>query len=223
VLYREVSKEAIIAEYADACREKAHFAKAKWGSDAGMINRYRLGVSLIDWSVVRRWLDVGCGTGGFFAEAEQAGHHLGEMVGVDVTPQMLTEARQRKYSSPVSLIEEDLNTLPRRLGTFELVTLVGVLQQCGSRPERALPACAERLKPDGQLFLTTKNLEWQRFQGGELKPEESHSWFTYEELAEVLRSCQIQIVQSGGFLPREGQIVPLEESHTMYVLGTKWA
>jgi SAM-dependent methyltransferase len=219
--YRHVSKDEIIAEYAEASHKPADFEKAKWGSQASMLNRFRLGLSVIDWEAVRRWLDIGCGTGGFFALVEEAGHRFDALVGVDITPEGLRYARERSYASPASFVEADLEALPDGLADFDLVTLVGVLQQCGAPPERALAASAAPLKPGGQLFLTTKHLGWKAFGEGGLTPEPNHSWFDYEELAGIVRDVGFQIVESGGFLPREGKTVPLHQSHTLFLLGKK--
>ncbi len=218
-LYRHVSKDALIAEYAEASRQPADFRKAKWGSQESMANRFRLGLSVIEWQTVRRWLDVGCGTGPFFTLVEEANHRFEELVGVDITPEIMLHARNRTYASPANFVEADLEVMPGYLVNFDLVTLVGVLQQCGAPLERALAACIERLRPGGQLFLTTKHLGWEAFSDGSLSPEPSHSWFDYGELAGIIQNLRIEIVQSGGFLPREGKIVPLEQSHTLYILG----
>lgn len=220
-LYREVSKSDVIAEYAEASRRPADFEKAKWGSREGMLNRFRLGVSVVDWRSVRRWLDVGCGVGLFFALVEEAGHRFEEVVGVDITPEILDHARSRTYASPVRFFEADLEAMPDRVTTFDLITLIGVLQQCGAPPEKALAACVGRIRPGGQLFLTTKHLGWNAFTEGALTPEAGHSWFDYGELAEIVQGLGVEIVQAGGFLPREGRIVPLECSHTLYLLGKK--
>ena len=220
-IYRHVSKDVLIAEYARASRQPEDFRKAKWGSQESMENRFRLGLSVIKWQTVQRWLDVGCGTGMFFTLAEDAVHCFEAMVGVDITPEILFHAQNCKYKSPATFVEADLEALPGYLVDFDLVTLVGVLQQCGAPPERALAACIQRLKPGGQLFLTTKHLGWKTFADGSLSPEASHSWFDYNELAGIIQNMGIEIVRSGGFLPREEEMVPLDQSHTLYILGKK--
>ena len=220
-LYRHVSKDAVVAEYAKASRSPMDFGKAKWGSQASMLNRFRLGLSIIEWQAVKRWFDVGCGTGQFFTLVEEAGHRFEELVGVDITPEILLDARSRAYASPANFVEADLEAMPGYLIDFDLITLVGVLQQCGTAPEHALAACIQRLRLGGQLFLTTKHLGWKAFTDGSLTPEPSHSWFDYGELAGIIQNLGIEIVRSGGFLPREGELIPLEQSHTLYILGKK--
>lgn len=220
-LYVPKLKNEVVAEYAEASREATDFEKVKWGSQVSMLNRFRLGLSVIDWQAVIRWLDIGCGTGQFFTLVEEANHRFEELVGVDITPEIMLHARDRAYASPANFFEVDLEAMPDHLVDFDLVTLVGVLQQCGTPLEHALAACIRRLRPGGQLFLTTKHLGWKAFTDGSLLPEPSHSWFDYGELAGIIQNLGIEIVRSGGFLPREGEMIPLEQSHTLYILGKK--
>ncbi len=220
-LYVPKFKNEVVAEYAEASRKATDFEKAKWDSQESMANRFRLGLSVIEWRSVRRWLDVGCGTGMFFTFAEDAGHCCEAMVGVDITPEILIHSRNRTYASPANFFEADLEAMPGHLVDFDLVTIVGVLQQCGAPLERALAACIERLRHGGQFFLTTKHLGWKAFTDGSLSPEPSHSWFDYGELAGIIQNLGIEIVRPGGFLPREGKMVLLEQSHTLYILGKK--
>ena len=166
-------------------------------------------------------MDIGCGPGTFFAEAEAAGKRCRELIGVDFVGAMLEAARARRYESPVRFMECDLAELPDAVRDLDLVTLVGVLQQCGMPPEKALAACVERLRVGGQLFLTTKNIGWRAFREEGLIPFEGHSWFDHDELAEQLQACGLKIRESGGFLPRENRRVPVNDSHTMYVLGER--
>lgn len=222
-LYKPVSKAAIISEYAAASRCPAPFEKVKWGSEEGMLNRFRLGLAVIDWQDAARWLDVGCGTGEFFLTAESAGHRFQELAGVDITPQLLDEARQGSFSSPTTFLQADLEAIPDSFREFDLITLVGVLQQCGAPPRDALAACLECLKIGGQIFLTTKHIGWKAFSNGDLKPEQAHSWFAYDELASTLKELGVEVVHHGGLLPREGRQVPLEDSHTLYLVGKKIA
>jgi 2-polyprenyl-3-methyl-5-hydroxy-6-metoxy-1,4-benzoquinol methylase len=219
--YVQRTKDQIIAEYAQSSAATTEHQRAKWGSPEGMINRFRLGLALIDWSTVNRWLDIGCGGGAFFAEAESAGHRFTEIVGLDMTAPMIERARQQSWVNPARFILADFEDHPPAEPGLDLVTLVGVLQQCGSPPDQALPACVAHLRPGGQLFLTTKNLAWDAFTQMGWTPEPSHSWFIYDELAEILTGCGIEITRHGGFLPRQARIVPLAQSHTMFILGRK--
>jgi SAM-dependent methyltransferase len=73
-------------------------------------------------------LDLGCGTGRYFWSLRR----VRELVGVDVSPAMLAEARAPVDAGAVSvgrvtLIEGDFLTLPLDAGRFDLVYSIGVL------------------------------------------------------------------------------------------------
>ena len=147
-------------------------------------------------------LDVACGSGAASVWLAERGLTVW---GVDVSAAAIEQARDlatcHGLSDRCRFLVADLEAMPCRVSDFDLVTLVGVLQQCGAAPERALPACVAPLQAGGQLFLTTKNLEWEAFGDGRLRPDESHSWFRYAELTAVLAKCDVEVVCSGGFLP----------------------
>jgi SAM-dependent methyltransferase len=92
-------------------------------------------------------LDAGCGTG---RVAIELARHGIEVVGVDVDPSMVAEARRR--APQLTWLRTDLSTLS--LGrTFEVVVLAGnVPLFCppDSRPS-LVTACAGHVAPDGYL------------------------------------------------------------------------
>lgn len=225
--YRARSKAEVIAEYTDAAHAPEAWQKAKWGSAESMLNRFRLGLSVIDWTAVHHWIDIGCGVADFFAMAEEEGRLFPQLTGLDITPAIIEQARTRTFRSPTRFFAADMVEAaqpPYSLGeTADLVTLVGVLQQCGERPGEALQACADLLRPGGQLFLTTKNIHWTAFETPGFEPERNHSWFDFAEIESGLKTAGLQIRQQGGFLPRENIQVSLNDSHTMFVLAERKA
>ncbi len=216
------SKKQIVQEYSESAKLPLDYQKAKWNSSSGMLNQFRLALSSVDWQKVNNWLDVGCNTGLFFVEAENRGLEFTEVIGVDIIPELIQEARNREYANPVYFIESDLENMSGRFKEpFDLVTFMGVLQLCGIRPEIALEKCVDQLNSGGQIFVTTKNVKWQEFTKGHLSPYYGHSWFSYDELVSILKKLKVKTVRSGGFLTNQNRIVPVEESHTMYILGKK--
>ena len=220
-LNRIVSKQVVIAEYTQSSQSPQEFQKAKWGSEASMLNRFRLGLDQLQWNQTRKWLDVGCGTGKFFSVVEDSGRCFELLMGVDIVPELVDQAEKRCLNSVAKFLATDMDDLPMGLQDFDVVSLVGVLQRCGLSPHRMLRLCVERLKSDGQLFLTTKHIGWRAFSEGEKSPEPSHSWFDYAELEEIISALGVRIVSAGGFLPRENVVVPLKDSHTMFIVGRK--
>ena len=219
--YRQVSLQDVVEEYSASANAGTPFERAKWGSEASMVNRFHFALRTLPMEAVRTWLDIGCGEADFFTLAEQAGHRFDQLTGLDITPAMLARAREKSFHSPAEFIEGALDTAENLGRHYNLVTLLGVLQQCGMRPAEALRAAAKVVKPGGVLFATTKHLGWNEFTSGRLSPNENHSWFTMQELEDAVAVSGLTLVGSGGFLPRENREVPVEESHMVYLLARR--
>ncbi|MFC1673134.1 class I SAM-dependent methyltransferase [Pseudomonadota bacterium] len=221
-IYHNIDKANVRREYAQASTAENDFERAKWGSHESMINRFHLAEHLVDWASVGDWLDVGCGAGLMFETVEGAGRAFKRLVGVDITAEVLSFASTRKLQSPAEFYVLDLEAMPQDFyGAFDLVSMIGVLQQCGNLPAPVLAAVSSAVRPGGQLFLTTKNLGWKAFLEEGFEPEAGHSWFVYDELVDILHNVGMEIVQAGGFLPQENKIVDMDASHTLYILARK--
>jgi len=222
--YLSRSVAEIRREYENAASARQGFQRAKWGSRAGMHNAFTLGVKVIPWHQVCNWLDVGCGEADFFKVAEAKGHRFKHMHGWDVTPAMLARAQTKRLHSPVTYETKAMQSLARgKPPQFDLVTLVGVLQQCGIPPHRAAKALARATRKKKYVFLTTKNAAWKEFTSGRLTPEPTHSWFAPTEIRDAFRAAGFKILRLGGFIPATNRIVPIEKSHTMFLLGQRLA
>lgn len=97
-----------------------------------------------------RVLDSGTGTGSFaFAVAP----FVGEVVGVDIVPAMLDEARKRGDDFPnVRFVEGDITRLPDGLGSFDLTATVRTLHHV-ARPELALAEIARAALPGAHVLV----------------------------------------------------------------------
>jgi ubiquinone/menaquinone biosynthesis C-methylase UbiE len=97
-----------------------------------------------------RVLDAGTGTGALaFAIAPL----VREVVGVDLVPEMLAEARRRAGEFPnVSFVEGDVTSLPPGLGSFDLGASVRTLHHV-ARPELAVAELTRATLPDGHLLV----------------------------------------------------------------------
>jgi ubiquinone/menaquinone biosynthesis C-methylase UbiE len=107
-------------------------------------------IELLDLRPGARVLDLACGTGANFALIEQRIGHTGELVGVDVAPQMLDKARARAARgdwSNVRLREGDVCQLAAEClgGPFDaaVCTLgLSVTPQCSEPGRGCCPASA---------------------------------------------------------------------------------
>jgi ubiquinone/menaquinone biosynthesis C-methylase UbiE len=97
-----------------------------------------------------RVLDSGTGTGALaFAIAPL----VREVVGIDLVPEMLDEARRRAGEFPnVSFVEADITALPAGLGPFELTATSRTLHHV-ARPELALAELTRVTMPGGRILV----------------------------------------------------------------------
>lgn len=104
----------------------------------------------------KRVLDLACGFGFYTKRLKQRG--AAQAVGVDISPEMVHLARQHEHAEPygVEYLVHDATNLPR-LGTFDLVTAVYLLNYATSR-EQMLAMCRgayENLMPGGRFVAYT--------------------------------------------------------------------
>jgi SAM-dependent methyltransferase/ribosomal protein S18 acetylase RimI-like enzyme len=222
MVYRDRSLKEVEREYSDTAASPEDHMAAKWGSEEGMVNRFRLAAAQLDWPRTESWLDVGCGTGRFQREMLAWGLLPRRCVGLDLVPELVERARKALPPGPGA---DRIAYLPGSLDNpailpdpvFSVVTMIGVLQQCGAPPDRALSAALSRLAPGGVLFLTSKNLGWEAFGPGGLEPEHNHSWFDPEHVAALVTALGARVEGLGGFEPRSGELLPLHRSHTFFL------
>jgi len=214
-------KSELKREYTESSQLPTDAQKAMWGSEESMLNRFRLGLDVINWPDVNRWLDIGCGTGRFFEIAETKNLQFQQLIGVDITESIVAQARDRALSSPAIFEVGDLEFLPMDIQNVDLITLVGVLQLCGCPLASAVRHSVDRLNNNGQLFLTTKHLGWSAFSENGFDPDPAHSWFLMDDVRQAVTDSGVKILNEGGFLPKEGKIVPIEDTHTLFIHGQK--
>ena len=106
----------------------------------------------------KRVLDVGAAYGGFLVAAAHAGAR--EVVGIDVDPKLLDLARlllaDHETEARLEVADITDNTLPARLGKFDIVFCNDVLEHVQELDDTARNLAA-LLKPHGRLFLEIPN------------------------------------------------------------------
>lgn len=100
-------------------------------------------------------LDAGCGTGGVIAALKR--EHL---VGVDISPQMVDEARRRYQNQPhLMFFVGDIATL--ELGQmFDRILFFDVIEHV-ERPQEVLAGMIRHLAPGGRIIVTMANPLWE--------------------------------------------------------------
>ena len=99
-----------------------------------------------------RALDAGCGTGFQTAILQELGY---ETLGVDLSAGLLRIARRRCVGA--RLLQADVQALPWRDETVDLVVSCGSTLSFVSRPDRALAEMGRVLRPGGRVFLEVEH------------------------------------------------------------------
>ncbi|MGM0563437.1 MAG: bifunctional 2-polyprenyl-6-hydroxyphenol methylase/3-demethylubiquinol 3-O-methyltransferase UbiG [Pseudomonadota bacterium] len=104
----------------------------------------------------KRVLDVGCG-GGILAEALSAAG--ADVSGLDLSSEALRAARlhARESGEPVEYLEQSVESLAEeRAGQYDVVTCMEMLEHVPD-PESVIRACAQLVKPGGDVVMSTLN------------------------------------------------------------------
>lgn len=104
--------------------------------------------SLVDQLPRGRALDAACGTGRHARHLAELGH---EVVGVDLTPEML--ARAREAVAGADFFEADLSEIPAGNGDFDVV-VCGLALAHVADLDRAVAELARVLRPGGHLVIS---------------------------------------------------------------------
>jgi 2-polyprenyl-3-methyl-5-hydroxy-6-metoxy-1,4-benzoquinol methylase len=104
-----------------------------------------------------RYLDIGCAYGGSLVAAAQIGL---QVTGIEIDERLIRlgtancqDHDLRDCIHRANILDEDL---PQRLGTFDVITLMSVIEHVLDVP-KTLQHCAELLAPGGILFLEVPN------------------------------------------------------------------
>lgn len=139
-----MSSDAVHKRFAESAERLAELEESRRDAVRERIRRFATP------SGDERVLDSGTGTGALaFAIAPL----VREVVGVDIVPEMLEEARKRAGDFPnVRFVEGDLTRLPPDLGPFDLTATARTLHHV-ARPELALAELTRATMPGGRMLV----------------------------------------------------------------------
>lgn len=100
-------------------------------------------------------LDLACGTG-YWTEPMSAS--AASIVAADIAPEMITQARAKRYTCPVGFVRADLFHLPHREAVFDFITL-GFWLSHHPRQEygRLFESILRPLRPGGRIWMIDNN------------------------------------------------------------------
>jgi ubiquinone/menaquinone biosynthesis C-methylase UbiE len=207
-------------EYSISSKQKKENKKVKWGSYSSMINRFKISLKILKKRNYRNWLDIGSGTGKFFLLADKINFKTDYRVGVEMSKNLLKYSKKKKYKFKTQFVTSDIMQL-RDNKKYELVTLIGVLQNCGYQPDFFLKKIIQKVKNKGILFLTSKNINWKKFKEKKIFPEKNYSWFDIKDIEFCLKKLKVKVLKKGGFIPNKNRIVKINCAHSFFILAKK--
>lgn len=98
-------------------------------------------------------VDLGCGSGVYLSELATMGY---QTFGMDLSPEMVRVARTKSAPHVVRLVSGDVERVPFRTASFDVVLSIGVLGYL-HEDDRALREIDRILKPGGLLMLNVRN------------------------------------------------------------------
>ena len=132
--------------------------------------RALVGLMPADWTVA----DLGCGTGAMLATLAP---HVGRVIGVDASEEMLGAARTRLTGvANVELRRGSLESLPIDAGSVDAATMMLVLHHLPS-PGAAIAEAARILKPGGRLLI----VDMAPHDHEEYRRQMGHVWLGFSE------------------------------------------
>lgn len=105
-----------------------------------------------DASRFHRILDVGSGAGQIIRHLLNSAHDDAEIIGFDLSPEMLRRARERLKGDRTQFVAADLMQMPFRDNSFDCITCGYVLEHIPD-PSPGLAEFARVLKPGGTALL----------------------------------------------------------------------
>lgn len=134
----------------------------RWANPVSMRRRLVLAVQTVRWEGVRRWVDLGSGTGKIF---DLATVPCPTRVAIDLSFPQLRECRRLR---PTTLaVAANIAHLPLRTAAFDLVTCIGVVYCSGVGLSTLAAEACRILSPGGQCYLAGIDPAWVEQHGGQ--------------------------------------------------------
>jgi SAM-dependent methyltransferase len=137
-------------------------------------------------------LDLGCGPGRDIRFLTELGC---QVVGLDLSTGMLSQARQRLFGAP--LIQADLRYVPLAPDSLDGVwSCASLLHLPRAQLAVALAEVARLLRPGGVFYLAVKGGTGQRWLGDQAGRRYFHAFYEPTELETALITSGFQILES---------------------------
>lgn len=185
-------KNKLIKSYNQNIKSVDDHIILKWSSKKSMMNRYNQCNKLLPTRKKLAWLDVGCGTGILFQISKKKIDRYDRIIGLDVNKKILEIARKRNKDKKIQFINKDLISFDAK--NLDIITLIGVLQNCGETPEKIILKISELIKIGGIIILNFKTENKKKF-----KKKDEIQRYSVKNIKKTLINNKFEILKSFGF------------------------
>lgn len=192
------SKQSVISYFDDSARKHFGFPNTRLASFFKQAERqivFRMVRNVTDAKV----LDAGCGPGHYIRNLLPLNN---EVTGIDASPGMTQLCRRTFQDGKLDLAVADLEHIPLRAASFNLIICVDTLQYFSDKERQAiLHNLISLLRPGGQIIVDVKNSGCPYFW---FKPfrDRMASYYTISSVTKVLKERgSRQITVKGIHLP----------------------
>jgi len=216
-------------EYFDnlARNEAEEHRKAGWGSKESMYAKFYPIFHEIDFTRVRDFLDVGCGTGALEKLIAINYPHV-KIYAIDISEEMLKVCKAKGIRNAEFLFGS-ITQIPFGDAKFDVVVSVGVLQNFNSSLDKAIDELCRVVRPGGYLYVVTLDKDCKWFKKGAKKMNPINTYYSPENLMNRVarRGFSIEDARSISLLDIDLMekstdfILPLHETHTFFILAKR--
>ena len=131
-----------------------------WDTKNNMTCGFIVSQRYIDFSLVKSFIDVGCGTGNYFNEILSKYKKIKTVVGVDAVPNFIEISKEKNKEFDITYVNDNIFNIPNntQITSYDLCTCNGVLQTLDlSSISDVFSVLNKVTNSGGQLWVTALN------------------------------------------------------------------
>ncbi|CAO6124325.1 BioC, biotin biosynthesis protein BioC [Candidatus Pelagibacterales bacterium] len=207
----------VIKLYNKNFKKKKEHEKVLWSSHKAMLSRYKILFRLLRLKKIKKWIDIGSGTGAIFKFHEKTNIKIRERIGIEINKRLFFYSKKKKYKFNTNFFNIDFLKYKTKK-KFDLITLIGVLQNCGYDYSRILKKVKKIMNKNATLFLTSKNVNFKYLHRVDLS-KNNHQWLDPILIKKLLEKNGIKIIKINSFNSQTNRIVKLNNSSNFFIYG----
>lgn len=143
--------------------ESNNWKKLTWNTERQMLSKFEMAEKVIDFSKVKSWIDIGCGTGEFFKHILD-NNNIENVTGFDAVEEFMNISKNDvNVNYNINYIVDNIITTQHN-ETYDLVTCSGIMQVFDyDKLDIMFSNFYKFLNPGGQIWIDTLNFYYEKF------------------------------------------------------------